>query len=566
MLEMYAMTMNPILRSFAVAALMVALLPALPSYGDNTKTVDSGSLSRLSAAGMRHLLQFSPVGLVVLLMSWPAEALAHGFAVRYDLPLPLGFFLAGAGATVALSFLLLALFARSPARADRGPTYVVSPTIGRILSNHWVAGVLQSVSVALFLLVLATALFGDTNPFKNISTTMVWLIWWVGMMFVNTFIGDVWALINPWSALFAGAESVLRALKPGARLSLDRPYPVRLGVWPGVVLFLAFAWIEIISGEGEDVRKLGILIIAYSLLTWSGMIVFGRRTWLAHGEAFAVVFSTFARFAPLAFHVGGRGGGARCPHGVEIAEGENVGCAACFETAPLAERAVVLRPPGAGLLMRQPVSWSIAAMVLTLLGSVTVDGFIATPAWTALYENFTALAEWAPRMGSVFDFYTLATTLFLLFPLIFGAVFLGCCRLTATIAGGITTGEAARYFVLTVLPIAIAYHLAHYLVFFLLTGQYIIPAVSDPFGFGWDLFGTASFKPDIALIGARFAWYTGVIAIVAGHVIAVYLAHRMTVRLFSDRRRMLASQFPLLALMVAYTMLSLWIIAQPAVQ
>jgi hypothetical protein len=166
----------------------------------------------------------------------------------------------------------------------------------------------------------------------------------------------------------------------------------------------------------------------------------------------------------------------------------------------------------------------------------------------------------------VFNFYTLATAVFLLFPVIFGAVFLVCCHLTATIAGGFTTGEAARYFVLTLLPIAIAYHVAHYLVFFLLTGQYIIPAVSDPFGFGWDLFGTASYKPDIALIGAKFAWYTGVIAIVAGHVIAVSLAHRMALYLFSDRRGMLASQFPLLALMVAYTMLSLWIIAQPAVQ
>lgn len=59
---------------------------------------------------------------------------------------------------------------------------------------------------------------------------------------------------------------------------------------------------------------------------------------------------------------------------------------------------------------------------------------------------------------------------------------------------------------------------------------------------------------------------TGVIAIVTGHVIAVYLAHRTALRLFSDRKRMLASQFPMLALMVAYTMLSLWIIAQPAVR
>jgi hypothetical protein len=127
-------------------------------------------------------------------------------------------------------------------------------------------------------------------------------------------------------------------------------------------------------------------------------------------------------------------------------------------------------------------------------------------------------------------------------------------------------GLVARHFVLTLLPIAIAYHLAHYLTSLLLSGQYIIANASDPFGFGWDLFGTASFKPDIGLVDARFAWYTAVIAIVTGHVIAVFLAHRTALRVFGDRGRTWASQLPMLALMVAYTMLSLWIIAQPTVQ
>ncbi len=481
---------------------------------------------------MRRLFRAGCSAALVVASSWPAQAQAHGFAVRYDLPLPLGFFLSGAGATVVLSFALLALFAKEvPAHVAFPPTHFASPSIGRMLSNRWLTGALQSISVALFLLVIATALFGDTDPFKNISTTMVWLIWWVGMMFINTFIGDVWAVINPWNVLFAVAERMLHRFKPGARLSLDRPYPARLGVWPAVVLFIAFAWVEIISGEGEDVRTLGTLVIAYSLVTWGGMMIFGRRVWLAHGEAFAVVFSTFSRFAPAA----------------------------------VTDRTLRLRWPGAGLLVRQPVSWSTAAMVLTLLATVTFDGFSATPTWTFLYDNFTGLAQRVPGIGGVFNFYTMATALLLLFPIMFAVAFLACCRITATLAGGFTTGEVARYFVLTLLPIAIAYHMAHYLVFFLLTGQYIIPALSDPFGFGWDLFGTAAYKPDIALIGAKFAWYTGVLAIVTGHVIAVYLAHRMALHLFGERSRMLASQFPLLALMVCYTMLSLWIIAQPAV-
>jgi len=364
---------------------------------------------------------------------------------------------------------------------------------------------------------------------------------------------------------------MLGVLRPSARLSFGCPYPECLGVWPAVFLFLIFAWLELISGEGEDPRKLAVFIIGYSLLTWTGMIVFGRRAWLSHGEAFTVVFSTFARFAPMAFRTSGLGGGVNCPHGAEAVEGVSVGCAACFEAAQPADRAVALRLPGAGLLARRPVSVSMIAMVLTLLATVTYDGYFATPAWTGIYEFLMQLgqrAPWweAPWMTSALQFYFVATPVFLLFPLAFAAVFLICCRLTASLAGGVKTGKVAGYFVLTLLPIAIAYHVAHYHVYLLLTGQYIIPAASDPFGFGWNLFGAATYKPDIGLIGAKFAWYMSVIAIVTGHLIAVYLAHRVALQLFSERRRMLASQLPMLALMVGYTMLSLWIIAQPTVR
>jgi hypothetical protein len=129
-----------------------------------------------------------------------------------------------------------------------------------------------------------------------------------------------------------------------------------------------------------------------------------------------------------------------------------------------------------------------------------------------------------------------------------------------------SAGELARLFVLTLLPIAFAYHLAHYLSYLLVAGQVVIPLASDPFGYGWDLFGTAHYKVDVGLVGARFAWYAAVIAIVFGHVLAMYLAHRLALARFAAPRTARRSQYPLAALMVAYTMLSLWILAQPIVE
>src|SRR5260370_40239067 len=135
------------------------------------------------------------------------------------------------------------------------------------------------------------------------------------------------------------------------------------------------------------------------------------------------------------------------------------------------------------------------------------------------------------------------------------------------VAGGrLSPFEMARNFVLTVVPIAIGYHLAHFLTFLLIQGQYIIPLVSDPFGFGWNLFGTAGYRVDIAIVGARFAWFAAVSAILLGHIAAVYLAHLKAMQTLDGRIAALQSQVPLTALMVVYTFVSLSILAEPIVE
>ena len=121
------------------------------------------------------------------------------------------------------------------------------------------------------------------------------------------------------------------------------------------------------------------------------------------------------------------------------------------------------------------------------------------------------------------------------FWLLFLGAYLGICAVMSRVASGRPRPlEVARSFALTLVPIAIGYHVAHYLVFLLVQGQYIVPLLSDPFGRGWNLFGTAGYRVDIALAGARFAWYAAVVAIVTGHVAAVYLAH---VRAMATSRR-----------------------------
>jgi hypothetical protein len=150
---------------------------------------------------------------------------------------------------------------------------------------------------------------------------------------------------------------------------------------------------------------------------------------------------------------------------------------------------------------------------------------------------------------------------------LFFSAYLGICAVMSRLASGRRDPlEIARDFALTLVPIAIGYHVAHYLVFLLVQGQYIIPLLSDPFGWDWNLFGTAGYRVDIAVAGARFAWYTSVAAIVTGHVTAVYLAHVRALGIFEPHRIALATQVPLTALMVLYTFIGLSITAEPIVE
>ena len=107
-----------------------------------------------------------------------------------------------------------------------------------------------------------------------------------------------------------------------------------------------------------------------------------------------------------------------------------------------------------------------------------------------------------------------------------------------------------------------AYQVAHYYTYLLVQGQTIIRLVSDPFGWGWNLFGTSSYSTHIGFIDPTFVWYSQIGVIVAGHVVAIYLAHVVALRLLKNPALAIRSQYPMLGLMVLYTIFSLWLLSQ----
>jgi hypothetical protein len=484
-----------------------------------------------SLSRSRSILRPLAAGAAVALLATPA--VAHGFGQRYDLPIPLSFYLFGTAAAVVVSFLVVGLFVRDVARPHPHPGIdLLATPVGRWIASPTIAFALKLIALAAFIITIVAGLRGDQNPYRNIAPAMVWIIWWIGLAYVSAFVGNLWAVINPWRTIFEAIETIYRGITGRAGLSLHLPYPAALGVWPAFVLLLAFAWIELVYPNPAVPRLIASLAIAYSILTFTGMLLFGCERWLERGEVFTLVFGTFARFAPIALRTG-------------------------------AERELRLRPFGAGLIDGSTVSTSLMAFVLLLLATVLYDGALGTPEWGRL-EGM--LAGSMSAFG-YYKFEAVRTLGLIAFWLVLFGAYVGVCGvMSAATAWRLAPLAVARRFALTLVSIALGYHPAHYLTFLLIQGQYIIPLISDPFGFGWNLFGTAGYRVDIALVDARFAWYAAVTAILVGHIAAVYLAHREAMQVFDTRAAALRSQVPLTALMVVYTFVSLSILAEPLVE
>jgi hypothetical protein len=487
--------------------------------------------------------------LTLFLLAPPTLAFAHGVGQSQDLPLPFWLYLFGAGAVVIISFVQIGLSVGEGHTLYRYPRFnllAIGPLRAVLTSRPLLQG-LRLLSVALFFLVILSGFLGEQVMDDNLAPIFVWIIWWVGFGFFTAFVGNIWPLVNPWKILFEWAERFARWVGVKRGIELNEPYPASWGIWPALVLYAGFIWAETVFKGSAIPANVALVAYLYSVLTWTGMVVFGKKTWLQRGDAFSVFFSILAKFAPTEVRVSDPQLCKECSATCQTVQGECVDCYDCFAKAAAGDRQLNVRPWAVGLSSTEEVSLDRLGFVIFMLASVAYDSLADTSLWATLF-------------GTTF----LSKTLGLIaLPLLFLAVYLWVIKLSQVFGlGYVPFRRLAAAYVYSLVPIAIAYQAAHYYTYLLIQGQTIIRLVSDPFGWGWNLFGTADYKPNAGFIDPNFVWYSQIVLIIAGHVIAIYLAHVGALRLLKAPRLAMRSQYPVLGLMVLYTMFSLWILSQ----
>ena len=208
-----------------------------------------------------------------------APASAHGFGERYDLPLPLSLFVIAGAAAVALSFVIAAAFL--PGGAGRGAyprcnLLRIAPV--RWLAAPWVTATLRTLSVALTVYVILGGLIGTERAALNPAPAAVYVAFWVGLSFFTALFGNLWALVNPWSAAWGFAENLADAVAPGRSLSRRLPWPARWGQWPAALVFAGFAILETVAAGAAGPRALGWILVGYTAYNFAGMFLFGAMS------------------------------------------------------------------------------------------------------------------------------------------------------------------------------------------------------------------------------------------------------------------------------------------------
>jgi (2Fe-2S) ferredoxin len=454
-----------------------------------------------------------------------AHPLAHGIGGVRDPALPDWLMYYAASLVLILSFVALGVLWRRPLLEGRDGGRPLSKPWQRLVL--WVGWriILGALSVGLLALVWLAALVGRPDAGDNLAPTFVFVVFWLGLAPLVVVFGNLWSVLSPWRA--AGDAVAWAWSKAGRDWEPAAAYPERLGRWPAAGLLFAFATLELAYPRAAEPRTLALAIVVYSWITWAGMLLFGRRTWTESGEAFHVYFGLLSLIAPFA-----------------VRERE-------------ARRVVVVRPPLAGLTKRQDAPGTVA-FVAVMLGSVAFDGFSRATWWQdRLYDLEARYIVDSPRTA---DFVATGFNLLGLLVAVSAValLFLAAVRAARLVSG---SGEGlAQLFVGSLVPIALAYSVAHYFTLLINQGQFAIPLVSDPFGKGWDVFGTDGFQPSL-FNSPNAIWYTQVAVLVVGHVVGLALAHDRAVAIWGSARTAVRTQYAMLALMVLYTCTGLWLLS-----
>ncbi len=450
---------------------------------------------------------------------------AHASGQSFVMLLPTDIYILGGVIVVGLTIVLLAVM---PVTGTSGLHH--SLKLWRQFRMRWLTRYIHMAALLYFFWLLSAGWYGTTDPLRNPLTLGFWAVFWMGLVMVEGLFFSVWRWINPW----VFAYHFLRWLTGWHGV---RGWPSWLAHWPGVILLFGFAVFTLADPAPTDPARLASFMFAYWLFTLIGMLIFGFRTWSRHVEFFSMIMASFGSLRMVCVHAG----------------------------------VVRFGLPGWRLMAHRQVGIlrshiSAAIFLLMLLGVGSFDGFNETFVWLKWIDvnplDFPGRsAIIAPTIAGI-----ILANLALI--VIFGVlIWMGMVAASDQPQHRYSMAELIAIYAPSLLPIALAYHVAHYLPSLLVEAQYVALAIDGMFGKDVHVLGLQGFHVTDGffkhLDWVRMIWLIQAGIVVAGHIASVLVAHHLATGRYGNRFETVISQMPIALFMIAYTWLGLWLLAAP---
>ncbi len=486
--------------------------------------------------------------------------------------LPAWMFLSGVGLVLLVSFIFYS--------KRSGKSLNVRFDISRIgfvdylLKRRWLQFSVQLPLLFLFVIILYAGFFG--NPRINIAPTLTWTIWWGGLIFAILILGKVWCFACPWD-LVASIASRLRLWKITKEpLSLNMKWPKKArNISMAIGLFIILTWLELGFKVTTDPFATAVMGLFMLMLVVLPVFIFEKKSFCRYGCLVGRISGLYANISPVEIRpkdhsiclqcktkdcYKGNGGAYPCPTGLNLTTlDENTYCTMCtecFKACPSDNVAFNIRPLGTDIIAYPRPRPDEAILAVILLSLTSFHGLSMTPLWEDLAGGGNSIIAFMNNLfglGPLFSF-TVGMGIVLLVPY---SLYHFLCWLSARIgSNGISTWEIFIRFSYSLIPIALFYHLAHNTMHLGMEGQSIIPLLSDPFGYGWNLFGTVG-KAYPMFLSDNTVWTMQVILVITGHILGIKIAAKAGEKMFGTGKRALLAQVPLLTAMIIFSFISL---------
>lgn len=446
--------------------------------------------------------------------------------------------------------------------------------VRRLVESRFFQPALQVLPLTLLLVVMAAGLYGTPVADRNIATVLTWGIWWVLLIVDIVLLGRMWCTVCPWEAIAGAVRRLSFWRRTDEPLALNRPWPRWMrNVYPATALFIGLTWLELGYGVTFSPRGTALLALAMTVMAVLAAMIYEKRAFCKYGCLVGRICGLYAMLAPVEVRAAdpqvcadcrtkdcifGNDQGYPCPTSQYPAKMETNAyctvCTECVKTCPAGNVAINLRPWGEDLKLFRKPRRDEALLALVMMVMTSFHGLTMTPSWNEFLD-------WV-RQGlgvSQLTAFSVGMVVVMTLPAL---AFLVLANASASL--GTTEESRAEYVRALTYPlvaVALLYHLAHNAGHFFVEGGRIIPVLSDPFGWGWDLFGTAGWVV-APMLAMNSIWTVQIGLVLLGHWAGTAAALRITHRYPGGPDpaggRMLAA-----LLVWGIGAFNLWLLAQP---